>query len=109
MALPEVPEVARALLARLGPKAYAALEAMLDDPKVAGRDRLAVIKLVLDRYHPEPKIDSAAGARRPAVMLTAVQTDVSALMSRAQQRIASQPVELIAAELETEQGEPEHE
>lgn len=97
MALPEVPEVARALLQRLGPKAMATLESMLDDPKLGAKDRLEVIKLIMNRYYPEPKVDSAAGARRSAVMLTAVQTDVSALMNRAQQRIAAQPIEIIEA------------
>lgn len=97
MALPEVPEVARALLARLGPKAMATLESMLDDPKLGAKDRLEVIKLIMTRYYPEPKIDSAA-PRRPTLMLSATATDVSAIMSRAQQRIAAQPVELIEAE-----------
>ena len=102
MALPEVPEVARALLARLGPKAMATLESMLDDPKLSARDRLAVIDQIMKRYYPEPKVDSAAGARRTSTVMLTTATDVSALMNRAQQRIAAQPVELIAAEPEAD-------
>lgn len=102
MALPEVPEVARALLARLGPKAMATLESMLDDPKLSARDRLTVIDMIMKRYMPEPKVDSAAGARRTSTVMLTTATDVSALMNRAQQRIAAQPVELIAAEPEAD-------
>ena len=102
MALPEVPEVARALLARLGPKAMATLESMLDDPKLSARDRLTVIDMIMKRYMPEPKVDSAAGARRTSTVMLTTATDVSALMNRAQQRIAARPVELIAAEPEAD-------
>lgn len=110
MALPEAPEVARAMLARLGPKAMATLESMLDDPKLSAKDRLSVIDMIMKRYMPEPKVDSAAGARRPTVMLTATATDVSALMSRAHQRIAAQPepVELIDAEPAIDADDEQH-
>lgn len=80
----------------------ATLETMLNDPKLSARDRLAVIDQIMKRYYPEPKVDSAAGACGISVMLTAVQTDVSVLVNRAQRRIAAQPVEMIEVELDPE-------
>jgi hypothetical protein len=101
----DVPAVARAMLDRLGPKAMATLETMLDDPKLDAKNRLEVIKLIMSRYMPEPKIDSAASARRNPIMLTATATEVSQLMTKAQARIQAQPVELEDAEDEEDHEE----
>jgi hypothetical protein len=101
MALPDVPEVARALLNELGPLAMVTLRTMLEDPKLSARNRLVVIKMIMDRYYPEPKINSAQD-RRTAMLINASSTDVTALLSRAQQRIAAQPMELIEADCQEE-------
>lgn len=105
MALPEVPELARAMLSRLGPKAMATLEAMLDDPKLSARDRLAVIQMIMARYFPEPKVDSAA-SRRPA--LITLQSDPGfVVLERARARIAARQIEPIDPEpISDEQEEP---
>lgn len=65
--LPARSETARLLLDRLGPKAYAFLENVLDDPKVPVREKIAIAKMILDRWDPEPKVDSANAATRISI------------------------------------------
>jgi hypothetical protein len=102
MALPELPEVARLMMARIGPKALAAAEKLLDDPNLNGRDKLTVVKLIMDRYVPIPKVDSA-GDRRPnqTINLNAA-GDLTQLLARAQARIEAKPIELTAEPIDVE-------
>jgi hypothetical protein len=92
----------KSLMDAVGPHAAVALRAMMLDPKLSARDRLAAIGMVLDRVYPIPKIDSAASARtKNTFNLISSQNDIALITERMNARqLASKPLELLAEPVE---------
>lgn len=94
--LPEWSAVTKLMLERIGPKALARLEKIIEEG--SSKEALTAAKMILDRVAPEPKVDSSA--RSLQFITPASGTQTAELMERMKRRIEAQPAQIEAPEAE---------